>query len=145
MPTKLTVNAFSSEQDIRQIAQRITGMSESIHHALRQLAQDLQQRDSSAAYALLTEEYALRARVNILQVEAKRFARPDFPATQQDVITVLNNVDEVLRSTLSPEELTELIVSLVLFATSIACRNNAIISFLLDGLKQQAASHRFAT
>jgi hypothetical protein len=145
MPTELTVNAFSSEQDIRQIAQRITGMSEAIHHALRQLAQDLPQRDSSAAYALLTEEYALRARVNILQVEAKRFARPDFPATQQDVIAVLDNVDEVLRGARSPEELTELIVSLVLFATSIACRNNATISLLLDSLKQQAASHRLAT
>jgi hypothetical protein len=142
MHTELTVNAFSSEQHVRQIAQRIGAMSGAIHEALRQLAQNLQHHDPSAAYALLTEEYALRARVNIMQVEAKRFARPDFPATQQDVLAVLDNIDEVLRSSRSPEELTELIVSLVLFATSIAGRNNAIIALLLDGLKQQATSDR---
>lgn len=117
-------------------------MSEAIHHALRQLAQSLQQHDSSAAYVLLTEEYALRARTNILQVEARRFARTDFPISQDEVMTVLDEVDRALAIVRSPDELTEVIVSLVLFATSIACRNSSITALLLRELKQLAAGLR---
>lgn len=144
MPTELSVNAFTSDEHVRQVAQRISGMAEVIHHALRKLAQDLQHNNSSMAYALLTEEYALRARANILQIEAKRFARPDFPLAQRDVIATLDEVAEVLRSSRSSEEFTELIVNLVLFATSIACRNNSTISMLLGNLQQLALNHKTA-
>lgn len=135
-----TISAFASEEHVRQVAQRIAGMSEAIHHALRQLSQDLQHVDSTSAYAMLTEEYALRARTNILHVDAKRFARADFPVTQQEVIRVLDDVNTALKSALSAQQLTELIVGLVLFATSIACRNNTTISLLLGDLKQLVAT-----
>lgn len=136
-----TVSAFSTEEHVRQVAQRIAGLSEAIHHALRQLTQDLKHVDSSSGYALLTEEYALRARANILHVDAKRFARADFPATQQEVIAILHDVNTALKGACSAQQLTELIVGLVLFATSIACQNNATISLLLGDLKQQVATH----
>jgi hypothetical protein len=142
MPKELAVSAFSSDDQIRQVALRISGMSEAIHHALRQLAQSLRQHDSSAAYVLLTEEYALRARTNILQVEARRFVRTDFPTSQNEVMAVLDEVDKALAIGRSPDELTELIVALVLFATSVACRNNSITALLLRNLEQLAAGRR---
>jgi hypothetical protein len=142
MSKEPVANAFSSDEQVRQVASRISGMSETIHHALRQLAQNLQQHDSSAAYVLLTEEYALRARTNILQVEARRFARADFPTSQDEVMAVLDEIDRALAIVRSPDELTELIVSLVLFATSIACRNSSITALLLRQLEQVATSLR---
>lgn len=142
MTQETAASAFASAEHVRQVAQRIASMSEAIHYALRQLAQDLKQRDSSSAYALLTEEYALRARINILQVEAERFARANFPETQQQMIAILDNVNDAIKGAWSAEELTELVVSLVLFATSIACRNNAIISLLLSDLKQMVTKHQ---
>jgi hypothetical protein len=142
MSIEPVASAFYSDEQVRQVAVRISSMSEAIHHALRQLAQSLQQHDSSAAYVLLTEEYALRARTNILQVEAQRFARTDFPISQNEVLAVLDEVDRALTIMRSPEELTELIVSLVLFATSIACRNNSITALLLRELQQLASGVR---
>lgn len=142
MSREPVASAFSSDEQVRQVALRISGMSEAIHHALRQLAQSLQQNDSSAAYVLLTEEYALRARTNILHVEAQRFARIDFPISQDEVMAVLDEVGRALAIVRSPDELTELIVSLVMFATSIACRNSSITALLLRNLEQLATGRR---
>jgi hypothetical protein len=138
MPKEPLASAFSSDEQVRHVALRISGMSEAIHHTLRQLAQTLPQHDSSAAYMLLTEEYALRARINILQIEARRFVRTDFPIAQDEVVRILDEVDRTLAAVRHPDELTELIVSLVMFATSIACRNNSITILLLRNLEQLA-------
>ena len=74
-------------------------------------------------------------------IEGKRFARPDFPATQEDLLTVLDDVEAALGTTWSPQALTDLLVALMLFANSIASRNNEIISLLLKSLKQQIVEH----
>jgi hypothetical protein len=135
MPQENSPTAFSSEEHIRQVALRISRMSEAIHHNLRQLTEE-PNSNSSALYSLLTEEYALRARANILLIEGKRFARPGFPASQQEVLSALDDVEAAFGSVWSPEELTELIVGLMLFANSIASGNNPLIALLLNDLKQ---------
>lgn len=116
-------------------------MSEALHRRLRQLNERESKSNSTEVYALLTEEYALRARANILLIEGKRFARPDFPTTQDDLLKLLDDVEAALGTTWSPEALTNLMVGLMLLANSIASRNNEIISLLLQDLKQQIVEH----
>jgi hypothetical protein len=141
MPSQISPSACATEDHVRQLAQRMCRVSEALHRRLRQANDGEWKSDSTAVYALLTEEYALRARANILMIEGKRFARPDFPTTQQDVLTVLDDVEAALVTTWSPQALTDLMVALMLFANSIASRNNEIISLLLKDLKKQTDEH----
>lgn len=133
-------NAFSSGEYVREIALRIMHMSEAIHHTLRQLtsAQSPESRGMSP-YALLTEEYALRARASILLIEAERLARPDFPVDQAAVLDILGHVETALSQSRSADDMNELIAGLLLFTSSIISRRNQIIAVLLDSLQQTVA------
>lgn len=136
-------NAFSSGECVREIALRIMHMSEAIHHALRKLTCAPEAAASGTSpYALLTEEYALRARASILLIEAERLARLDFPASQATVLAVLDDVDAALAQSSSSDEMNELIASLLLFTSSVISRRNQIIAVLLDNLQQTVAELR---
>ncbi|MGO4478702.1 hypothetical protein AB4Z32_20845 [Massilia sp. 2TAF26] len=126
--------AFSSAEYMRDIALQVMRMSEAIHHTLRQLTSTSSADQSTSPYALLTEEYALRARANMLLIEAARLARPDFPVTQGAVLEILKGVEAQLSRAGSLEELSDLVVALLLFTSSIISRRNQVISTLLQNL-----------
>jgi hypothetical protein len=127
--------ALASAEQVRELALLFIRMSEAIHHALRELS-GRKSQDASFAYALLTEEYALRSRANILMIEANRFARPGMNTTQQEMLDTLEAIYTRLKNACTSDELSELIISVVLFANSIASKKNSIISFLLNELKE---------
>ena len=132
--------AFSSADSVRDIALQVMRMSEAIHQALRQhTAASPSDSKATSAYALLTEEYALRARASMLLIEAERLARPDFPVSQADTLATLTQVENRLSQSSSLDELSELITGLLLFTSSIISRNNQVISMLLQNLEQAVA------
>jgi hypothetical protein len=136
----MATQAFSSAESVREIALQVMRMSEAIHQALRKYTSASPADPSTtSAYALLTEEYALRARASMLLIEAKRLARPDFPVRQADVLATLTQVETRLSQSSSLDELSELITGLLLFTSSIISRNNQVISMLLQNLKQGLA------
>ena len=126
--------ALESEEQVRELASLFIRMSEAIHHALRELAGS-QSQNAASAYALLTEEYALRSRANMLMIEASRFARPGLDATQQEMLSTLEAIYIKLKSACTLDELSEIIIGVVLFANSIASTKNHIVCFLLNELK----------
>jgi hypothetical protein len=133
-------NAFSSGERVREIALRLMHMSEAIHHALRQLtSRPSTEHSSTSPYALLTEEYALRARASILLIEADRLARPSFPVSQATVLDILGQVETTLSQANSADDMNELIAGLLLFTSSIISRRNQIIAVLLENLQQTVA------
>jgi len=137
MQQTMESNAFSSSEYVREVALRIMRMSEAIHHALRRLTSEPSAGSSGTSpYALLTEEYALRARANILLIEAERLARPGVPASQEAVLAVLDEVETELAQCNSSDDMNELIASLLLFTSSVISRRNEIIAVLLDNLDQ---------
>lgn len=75
----------------------------------------------------------------MLLIEAKRLARPDFPASQAEVLDVLSKVETRLLQSSSLDELNELIASLILFTSSIVSRKNEIIGVLLENMNRTAA------
>jgi hypothetical protein len=129
--------ALTSEEQVRELASLFIRMSEAIHHALRELAGSRLQ-NSASAYALLTEEYALRSRANMLMIEPVRFARRGLGPTQHDMLSTLESIYTKLKSACTLEELSEIIIGVVLFANSIASPKNHIVSFLLNDLKTTA-------
>jgi len=130
-------DAFSSGEFVREIALRLMHMSEAIHHALRQLTSvPSTELSRTSPYALLTEEYALRARASILLIEAERLARPGFPVSQGAVLYILGQVETTLSQAHSADDMNELIASLLLFTSSINSRRNQIIEVLLENLQQ---------
>jgi hypothetical protein len=136
-------NAFSSSECVREIALRLMHMSEAIHHALRRLTSvPSTEHSGTSPYALLTEEYALRARASILLIEAERLARPSFPASQAAVLDILGQVEMTLSQSNSADDLNELISSLFLFTSSIISRRNQIIAVLLENLQQTVTEVR---
>lgn len=126
--------ALTSEKQVRELASLFIRMSEAIHHALRELAGSRSQ-NAASAYALLTEEYALRSRANMLMIEASRFARPGLAITQQEMLNTIDAMNSKLKGAHTLEELTEIIIGVVLFANSIASQKNHIVTFLLNDLK----------
>lgn len=143
MQQTMESNAFSSGEYVREIAMRLMNTSEAIHHALRKLTSSPSSASSGTSpYALLTEEYALRARANILLIEAERLARPGVPASQARVLAVLCEVETALAQSNSADDMNELIASLLLFTSSVISRRNQIIAVLLDNLQQTVAEVR---
>jgi hypothetical protein len=132
--------AFSSAESVREIALQVMRMSEAIHQALRKYTSASPADPSrTSAYALLTEEYALRARASMLLIEATRLARPEFPVSQADVLATLTQVEARLSQSSSLDELSELITGLLLFTSSIISRNNRLVSILIENLDQAVA------
>lgn len=134
MKQNIDAQALTSDEQVRELASLFIRMSEAIHHALRELAGSKSQ-NAASAYALLTEEYALRSRANMLMIEASRFARPGLDTTQQEMLNTLEAIYTKLKSACTLEELSEIIIGVVLFANSIASPKNHIVSFLLNDLK----------
>src|SRR5689334_12111786 len=116
MQHTMATQAFSSAESVRDIALQVMRMSETIHQALRQhTAASSADSKTTSAYALLTEEYALRARASMLMIEAKRLVRPDFSISQEAVLATLTQVGTTLSQSSSLDELSELITGLLLF------------------------------
>ena len=140
MHTTVT-QAFSSAECVREIALQVMRMSEAIHQALRKSTSTTVPADpnTTSAYALLTEEYAVRARASMLLIEAKRLARSEFPVSQAEVLATLAQVEVRLSQSSSLDELSELITGLLLLTSSIISRNNQMISMLFQNLEQAVA------
>lgn len=141
MQHTMATQAFSSAESVRDVALQVMRMSETIHQALRKFTSASPDDPSTtSAYALLTEEYALRARANMLLIEAARLARPDFPVSQEAVLEILKRVETGLSQSDSLEKLSEMVVALLLFTSSVISRRNQIISALLENLKETVAA-----
>lgn len=127
--------ALASEEQVRELASVFIKISEAIHQALRELTVG-EQKNAAPAYALLTEEYALRSRANMLMIEPNRFARPGLETTQQEMLDTLEAIYLKLKSACAVEDLSEMITSVLLFANSTASKKNYIATFLLEDLKK---------
>lgn len=127
--------ALTSAEQVREVAALFIRMSDAIHQSLRGLAGSNSQ-DAVSAYALLTEEYVLRSRANMLMIEASRFGRSGLQKTQQELLSTLEAIYTKLKTACTVNELSDLIIGVVLFANSIVSTKNHVISFLLSDLEK---------
>jgi uncharacterized protein YicC (UPF0701 family) len=141
MEMQMEDNALSTEQQVRDVALLMMRICGDIHEALRKASSERQREGSALPYALLTEEYALRSRANILIIEAGRLIRKDLKHAQQAILDTLHASQERIASSDSIQELAELINSLVLFSNALMSKDGNVVAYLLDHLKQSAKFH----
>lgn len=134
MSENILDQAFSSEEKIVAVARLIVRLSDRVHDSLRKLSPDSQRNGLITSYALLTEEYALRSRANILLTEAKRFVIPDFEINQEEVVTALLEIEEKLINVTNLLALSDILSDLTLFSNSISSKKKAVILFLYRNL-----------
>lgn len=134
MNPQLESQALSSGERVKELATKLIYLSGTVHDALRRLSSDNATNVLLTPYALLTEEYALRFRANILLTDAERFVIPDFETPHGELMTSLSAIETKLGTVTQLEELSELLSGLTLFSNSIISRKKHIISLLFKNL-----------
>ena len=134
MSEKIHGYALSSLEKVREVSAIITKNSDAIHSALRRFSAAVPTTGSGTAYALLTEEYALRARAHILGNDAERFVVSDFLVSQEELVRELLDTEERFRSLGNLDELSDLVTALILFSNAIVSKKNTVMLFLLKNL-----------
>jgi len=138
MTIDIELRALSSREKVQEVAEIIESLSESAHHALRRLSFNIVSSDPVRSYELLTEEYALRARARILTIDAKRFVNQDLCVVHVELIAFLFQLNRKLNDVKCLDELSELIIGLLLFSNSIVSKKGPVISFLLQDLRNSS-------
>lgn len=142
MNPRIEPQALSSGERVKEVAAKLIYLSGNVHDALRRLSPDNATSALLTPYALLTEEYALRFRANILLTDAERFVIPDFETPHGELMTSLSAIETKLNTVTQLEELSELLSGLTLFSNSIISRKKHIISLLFENLIG-TAKHQF--
>lgn len=130
------LRALSSIDKVREVARIITANSDAVHAALRRFSTLVVGNESVTSYALLTEEYALRARAHILSNDATRFVIGDFEVTHEDLVAELIATETRFGTVANINELSELLIALILFSNAIVSKNNRILYFLFGNLSE---------
>jgi len=138
MDTQMEAPALSTEHEVREVAMLLMRICGNIHEALRKASFGIHTDNSTLSYALLTEEYALRSRANVLLIEAKRLARSDLVQTQQTIYDILLAAQARIEESTSLHQLAELINSLMLFSNALMSIESSVVTTLIDHLRQAA-------
>jgi hypothetical protein len=126
--------AFSSEEKVKEVAAKLICLSGNVHDTLRRFSPDNAASSLITPYALLTEEYALRFRANILLTDAERFVISNFETPHNELMTSLSAIETKLHTVANLEDLSELLSGLTLFSNSIISKKKHIISLLFENL-----------
>lgn len=122
--------ALQTSEDVQELSNALHVVADKLHHTLKEMTAK-STPDSSLAYALLTEEYALRARINILSNDSERHTVPGLNFTQSALLDLLDEKTLQLAQAHSHETLRLIVSDLVLFASSIVPGKAKVINFLV--------------
>lgn len=126
--------AFSSEEKVKEVASLLIFLSGKVHDTLRRLSPDDATSTLLTPYALLTEEYALKFRANILLTDAGRFVILDFETPHDKLMAALSEIESKLNGVSNLDDLSDLLSGLTLFSNSIISKKKQIISLLFENL-----------
>jgi hypothetical protein len=131
--TALVPPALHSYEDVKEFANGLLRITDQLHRALRRLT-SMSNDYSGTAYALLTEEYGLRARTNILLHDSARHRLEGLSFSQQDLLRTLEQVGADIEIANSLEMLSSTVADLAMFATSISPGKERVVNFLAGEL-----------
>lgn len=125
--------ALATSDDIIAFSNTLSRLADKLHETLRRLTAE-RSGDTTIIYALLTEEYTLRARTNILQNDASRHALSDLNFSQDTLIGTLDAIETRLGGASSLEVVQSIVSDLITFAAAINPGKARIVSFLAQEL-----------
>ena len=128
--------ALSTSDDVIALADGLSQLADKLHAALRRLTAK-PSGDTSIAYALLTEEYALRARTNILRNDAPRHTIDGLEFSQASLINALSQIEANLHEADTLEVVRSIVSDLITLASSINPGKTRVVNFLAKELGVQ--------
>lgn len=121
--------ALATSNDIIALAEALSKLADNLHAALRRLTAQ-PDGDKSIAYSLLTEEYALRARTNILRNDAPRHTMEGLNFCQASLMQTLSQIGASLHEASTLEVVRSIASDLITFASAINPGKARIVNFL---------------
>jgi len=128
--------ALATSDDVIALADGLSQLADQLHAVLRRLTAQ-PAGDTSIAYALLTEEYALRARTNILRNDAPRHTMDGLEFSQASLIETLGQIEASLHEADTLEVVRSVVSDLITFASSINPGKTRVVNFLAKELGVQ--------
>lgn len=128
--------ALSTPADVVELAEALNRVADKLHETLRRLTGQAT-GDTTLAYALLTEEYALRARTNILRNDAHRHTLDGLAFGQTAMMATFDRIEADLLAGRTLEEIRSIVSDLITFASSITPGKARVLNFLAQELGVQ--------
>ena len=128
--------ALTTTHDIIALAEALNRLADKLHETLRRLTSQ-PSGDTTIAYALLTEEYALRARTNILRNDAQRHTLEGLDFGQAALIKTVDRIEADLHQAMTLELVRSILSDLITFASAINPGKAKVVNFLAKELGVQ--------
>lgn len=128
--------ALSGVGSVKSLAEKLQSITSEIHATLRRFAISPDTAKDSG-YELLTEEYGLRVRSNILFHNAKKHVVSGVEFSHEDMMVLLEKVRIAVANATTIESLTALVVCVITFASSIWPGRSKVVNFLILDLAEK--------
>ena len=107
----------------------VVALADSVHAALKRLSAS-SAKDPDLGYSVLTEEYAIRARANILLNDSARHTVESAGFSQLDLRNFMASTDRRIDECASLAELLALSTDLITFASAVSAGNAKVLKLL---------------
>ncbi|MGV1045496.1 hypothetical protein [Limnohabitans sp.] len=126
--------ALASSGAVAEASDSFAAIAEALHHSLRAMSDQLNV-PTEKAYALITEEYGLRTRLGILRGDAKNRVVVGVNTTQEEFLSLLTGVAQLIRSSRSIDEIALVVNTVSVLCVSIFPGKRETVNFLLERLR----------
>lgn len=121
--------ALDTLKDVTEFAHMVVALADSTHAALKRLTAS-SAKDPDLGYSVLTEEYALRARANILLNDSARHMVERAGFTQSNLRDFMVSTDGRIAECASLTELLAMSTEMITFASAVSSGNARVLTLL---------------
>ena len=121
--------ALASLGDVTEFARMVLATADSVHATLRRLSAS-SAKDPDLGYSVLTEEYAIRARANILMNDSVRHLVKDAGFSQDDLRKFMISTEKRIAECSSMASLLSTSTDVITFASAVSSGNARILMHL---------------
>lgn len=126
-------SALATLEDVTEFARMVLATADSVHAALKRLSAS-SAKDPDLGYSVLTEEYAIRARANILLNDSVRHTVADAGFSQADLRHFMVSTTKRIGECTSMAELLSTSTDVITFASAVSSGNARILTHLSQAL-----------
>jgi len=121
--------ALATIKDVTEFGHMVVALADSVHTALKRLSSS-SAKDPDLGYSVLTEEYALRARANILLNDSARHTIGHAGFSQPSLRIFIVSTDRQIAECESMAALLALTADIITFASAVSAGNPRILKVL---------------
>lgn len=121
--------ALATLEDVTEFARMLIVTADSVHTALKRLSAS-SAKDPDLGYSVLTEEYAIRARANILLNDSTRHTVENAGFKQADLRNFMVSTDRRIEDCASLADLLATSTDLITFASAVSSGNPRVLKIL---------------